>query len=320
MHASAPRRGICPYAHRRLCICVCFTRLLTSIVAEEVHEIQRVRYQDLTFALFGLEFRTRDRPLIITHVPKEQQPCFGPSGPRIDELLRQCSGSVRLMPQGDSAVDRKSCGPPNKTDFTEFMELFAKVGGLQTHYQTDKPFFADDAPDLVKNCGGLWNDVRIPAYFTGMAYAVSPNFYFAQKGMKQQFHQDFLPAELWTSICRGKKKYRIVPISVAWMQLGRDRDLTRFCLRPEDAPMGLHIWEGILNPGEVLWLGAGSLHSVINLEDTISIVQDFIDAGNLTQESWLNVELMKSKMKELYLEVGDLKQGYPVYDRLGVVQ
>merc|ERR1712124_146485 len=50
-------------------------------------------------------------------------------------------------------------------------------------------------------------------------------------------------------------------------------------------PLGFPIGTGIVGPGELLYLPAGAVHAVDALEDTVNIVNNIADVGNLVEPS-----------------------------------
>lgn len=263
---------------------------------DEVHQIKRVRYEDLSFQQFYTEFRQGDRPVIITGIPAQQSPCFGYSGGyNKTKLQAECKAArISVKPFSTNYWERKSCGQPVDMMFAEFLELFDRPGGLDERLGIAGPFFADWV-DIQKYCGDYGRSIRIPAYFTGAVHSTCPSFYYGQKGFNQTWHVDYLPAELWTSICQGKKRFRIVPMSVAWEHLGNVsmKDMHRLLLRPSEWPLGMPIWEGEVEAGDLLWFPAGALHAVENLENSAGVVSNFIDAPNLAPLGSVITELLK---------------------------
>merc|ERR1711995_238629 len=49
-------------------------------------------------------------------------------------------------------------------------------------------------------------------------------------------------------------------------------------------------WEAVMQPGELIFVPAGCPHQVVNLEPTVAVAMNFVDAGN--------VELAAAEMEE----------------------
>jgi len=218
-------------------------------------------------------------------------------------MLHACTGSIRVDKMVSGVTARKGIQRFAQMPFRAFMRLFGQQGSFDRQFSGVEPVMATSSGAINEHCSNLWPHLRFPAYFTGEMCLVPgtsgwpcsrfPQLYFSQKGSRQTFHTDTAKTEMWSAICRGQKRYSVVPITEVWQKLGRNFNLPRALRRPEDWPLGLRIWEGVLNAGEVLYLPAGAVHAVRTEEDTINVVDNFVDAGNLGPLSSVNVDLMK---------------------------
>lgn len=301
--------------HVALVLALCLPCLAGSLVdadwlpfvakPDHIHPIPRVPYAKLTFQQFYLQFRQQDRPLIITDVPHEQFPCFGGLGSFNDSMLLDCKGSLPVHKMVDSPGIRKGVQLVALAPFKEFVHLFAVKGGFNSRCGPIGPVYSDSG-SIRDHCRSLWRHLRFPAFFTGqmrlhagrtgVPYSENPHFpafYFSQKGARQTWHMDEPRTELWSAICRGRKRYRVAPLSRAWRRWGVGVDLGVHLSRPGLRPLRLPVWEGTAAPGEVLYLPAGALHAVLAEEDTVNIVDNFVDASGLGPVSGVNARLLE---------------------------
>merc|ERR1711879_64531 len=165
-----------------------------------------------------------------------------------------------------------------------FLKVFAQEQGFLDAYDLPGPVFAESL-FICDACPRVFLDVRIPAYFTAQLGRFHTEFYFSKQGYRQSYHTDRKAAELWIAICRGQKKYRVVPRSVVWKTLGRaiDSQLDKLLLRSAESPLGLPIWEGVASAGDVVYIPPGAVHAVDTLADSVSIVNDFLEIGELSR-------------------------------------
>lgn len=317
----------------------------TQQAPDTVYPIERVAYENLTFKEF-YEFRMRDRPFVITGVPREQQTCFGSQRDYSDLRFRDCNGSVHVnvMTEGDG--QRKGSRVVGTLPFQEFLELFSTPGGLEARFGTDGPFggtfVQQDDPEndsIRKLCTRSWGDLRIPSYFTGqmgLQTGTGIIIYFSQRGFRQTFHVDLPRTEFWGSICRGRKLYRVVPFSVAVPGLVAEAESATATLRAlklrllrdaENVPLGVPVWEGIVEAGEVFYMPAGAVHAVNAPEDTVNFLANWIDIGGLGPLSDINIKLLKDQDPDLtallesqaQLGMQERLQSWPVLDAVGLV-
>jgi len=318
----------------------------TQQTPDPVYEIQKVAYENLTFKEFH-DFRVQDRPLVITGVPREHRTCFGGLRDYSDLRFRDCNGSVHVNVITDGEGQRKGSRVVGTMPFQEFLEFFSTPGGLESRFGTKGPFggtfVQQDDPEndsIRKLCPKSWRDLRLPAYFTGQMGLHSGTgiiIYFSQRGFRHTFHVDLPRTEFWGSICRGRKRYRVVPFSIAVPGLVPEAESSTATLRAlkmrllrdaEGVPLGVPIWEGVLEAGEVLYMPAGAVHSVDAPEDTVNFLANFIDIGGLGPLSDINIRLLEDQAPDLaallrnqsQLSMQERRRTWPVHDALGPVE
>jgi len=305
---------------------VVFVRLC---LGGQTRAIRRIPYGKLTFLEFFKFFRQGDRPFILTDVPNEQSPCFGElsvpprsvrnvsEDPLMRALRRHCQrGSVPIQRMVRDEI-RKGLSTELWVHMREFLQLWGHPGKLHAKLGLDVAQaggLSVITQGIQDHCSPeLWKHIRFPAYFSGEVrlrakewglaydeYDGYPSIYFSQKGLSMTMHVDNFATEIWSAICRGKKKYRITPFSVARRHLPTFASFEErwATLNNASALADIPTWEGIVGPGEVLYFPASALHAVEALEDTFNIVNNFIDAG------WLG-SLSPGAMEGLILEKKD---------------
>lgn len=273
--------------------------LLPAAKKDDMLPIPVVNYGELSFDRFSKEFRGADRPFVMRNIPPTQAPCFGALGAFNSSMLNGCTGNVQLLKKTSGTANRKGLKQIGNLNYTEFVRLLEEEGGFERAY--GKGHYFGHGQRIDYSCPDLWKHVRIPSYFTGqllLRRVHQPggiDMYFNTKGLTQTYHIDVPKAELWASVCSGRKRYRVVPRSVASQKIGWGGKLHKLLLlRPEEWPLGLPVYHGEIGPGELVYLPAGSLHAVENLEDTLNIVNDVIDAGSLIPISAVNERIMRA--------------------------
>lgn len=127
-----------------------------------------------------------------------------------------------------------------------------------------------------------------------------PFFFISKKGSGSRLHADDTIERVWVQALSGRKHWRLFPPTEYWRlypNLSRlensqmtENDFGYYpqnfyadAMNPdfEKFPLldGALMYEGVLEPGEVLFLPEGWAHQVVNLDDTISVVRNFMDWG-----------------------------------------
>lgn len=257
-----------------------------------------------SFTRFYNEFRLGDKPFVIRGIPREQQSCFGDLGGYDDVFLRRlnCSFTVDVSKMVEGSRVRKGVKHIADLAASEFMELFGTPGGFQRAYGNGSYFGIGRVASILHDCPALANHLRIPAYASGQirlhaSHSGDFDFYWSTKGLNQTYHVDMPKSELWGSVCRGRKYYRVIPRTVAAQKLGWGDSAHKFLLlRPRAWRTGMPVYHGEVGPGELVYLPAGTMHAVDNLEDTVNLVNDAFDVGNLGPMSWVNRRVLEGRV------------------------
>eukprot|EP00746_Dinoflagellata_sp_MGD_P014774 gnl/MRDRNA2_/MRDRNA2_132538_c0_seq1.p1 gnl/MRDRNA2_/MRDRNA2_132538_c0~~gnl/MRDRNA2_/MRDRNA2_132538_c0_seq1.p1 ORF type:complete len:417 (+),score=68.30 gnl/MRDRNA2_/MRDRNA2_132538_c0_seq1:110-1360(+) len=329
-------------------------------LAAETWTIDRIPYEQATFAKV-YEFRYTDRPVIITDVPAEYSPCFGRvggdppspgnlSGDRlINTLLKKCRWKIQVSKMADTTV-RKGVVDVGELDISDFLGLFTNDGRKRFQDLAGHLGPVHGASKSIRDhCPSLWQYIRFPAYFTGDLHlrypkgkieheglpkftivdAEYPSLYITQKGARMTYHVDGPETEVWLAVCRGKKKYRITPLSLVWQKFdgyvsNLQSVLQRLAVEPDNHPFGLPVWQGSIELGDVMYMPAGAVHSVETQEDTINIVNNFLDAGGISPFSQINLEMLRADLEKHrsvleWTASPEGLHGTDVFDNAGIV-
>ncbi|CAE8713543.1 unnamed protein product [Polarella glacialis] len=258
--------------------------LLRVAGSRETQDIERVAYADLTF---DQAYRFR-------------------AGRQAFYYQWSALGSVCLLwkyrePSGNSSGDpfydylsRMDAAPGVRkgSSFFAKISMFHSLGWSHVQAALAKCKF----PSLFH-----WRtELLLHSVANGKAYSeerIFPTFYWSQKGFRQAAHVDIPLTELWSALCRGKKWYYITPLSVAKRLLGVTFDELRNMHHNPDRFSGLPIWQGALSPGEVLYMPAWAIHAIMSEEDSVNIINNFIDVGDLGPVSQGNVQMLKESLQ-----------------------
>jgi hypothetical protein len=104
------------------------------------------------------------------------------------------------------------------------------------------------------------------------------------------FHQDPHFTSAWNASLVGRKKFVIIPGNVVPPGVealgGDDFRAPQVVMKwfvehyHELTPPG-SFYEAVLNPGECIFVPSGWWHTVLNVDDTIAVTQNFVDLANL---------------------------------------
>ncbi|KAK6740189.1 hypothetical protein RB195_008576 [Necator americanus] len=126
--------------------------------------------------------------------------------------------------------------------------------------------------------------------------------YFGVKGTWTKFHSDVMSSYSWSANICGRKLWYFVPPGNENVFMQENKQL------PEDIRLYRQLWEKadvmvlIQNPGEIVFVPTNWYHQVHNLEDTISINHNWLNASNIH----LIYEFLRRHLKEVQKEIGHL--------------
>ncbi|ETV89657.1 hypothetical protein, variant, partial [Aphanomyces astaci] len=155
----------------------------------------------------------------------------------------------------------------------------------------------------------LTPQVTIPAYFArdylqqtpeGTMYRETwPSLFVGPRGSESATHVDSFGSNFWMALVQGRKRWRLVHpndmhlLYPTWhagsadVVYGVDLASTDESKGDSLYPLFRHarVWECVLEAGDILFVPAGTPHFVQNLEHTVAVSSNYIDATNWTQAS-----------------------------------
>lgn len=128
--------------------------------------------------------------------------------------------------------------------------------------------------------------------------SASPTLFVASGGTSSGLHVDFLQTNFWMAMCSGRKRWRLMPredlpllspVYLTDLNAAFPFDLNDV----EAAQVGafqfpdelrlVRLQEGILEPGDLIFVPRGWPHQVENLETAVAVSANFIDRSNLSE-------------------------------------
>ncbi|ELR25075.1 jumonji domain containing 6, putative [Acanthamoeba castellanii str. Neff] len=136
---------------------------------------------------------------------------------------------------------------------------------------------ADKFPHLT----GGWASPSLfgPNLYETIPSGVCPPFKYlivSASGFGTPLHTEPDGGSTWLALLSGRKRWLVFP---------QDADITTFPNYHED--MSAHeffsqvMWEGVQEPGEILYVPSGCAHVVLTLDASVAISVDFINDTNL---------------------------------------
>eukprot|EP01127_Copromyxa_protea_P020131 TRINITY_DN6672_c0_g1_i1.p1 TRINITY_DN6672_c0_g1~~TRINITY_DN6672_c0_g1_i1.p1 ORF type:complete len:475 (+),score=89.17 TRINITY_DN6672_c0_g1_i1:178-1425(+) len=266
------------------------------------------RVPKLSYSEFFSEYAVPNKPVIITEMTKDWA-CFTEwtKERMADKYLRQLAGVKKER------------------------HLFLKFSGYYTDMHHLPKAGKKVGDSIFRNSEGVLvptdpNAYKVPDFFSEDYFSVlgdSRPIYrwllIGGKGSGSCFHQDPNFTAAWNTSISGSKKFvlfpgDVVPPGVA--KIGDDHFeapttvLTWFHEHYHNLVPGTFL-EAIVKPGEMIYVPSGWWHTVLNMEETIAVRQNFVDHVNLPSViSYLAfhkpelhkqfVEALKEKMPSVY--------------------
>ena len=165
-------------------------------------------------------------------------------------------------------------------------------------------------------------DYTVPDYFSLDLFSIlgdkRPDYRWLIVGPKRSgstFHKDPNSTSAWNAVIKGSKKWILFPPNKIPPGVYPTKDegevtapvnlvewyLNYYSLIHED-PDSCKPIEGVCNEGELIFIPRGWWHSVINLENTLAITQNFVSEENLIQV----LKFLKEKPDQISGYKGDL--------------
>ncbi|KAH9139313.1 hypothetical protein AeRB84_016412 [Aphanomyces euteiches] len=245
-----------------------------------------------------LELVNKSMPFILTHA-KLLAGCPGVPPWSVAELKAAC---------GDRSTVLKS-----KSDYDNSLWV-----GIQATTRAPLSTFLDDITNrshepwphslsslylhdvsLAAFCPKLLESLVIPKYFAVDALqrvctknsAYWPSLFIGNNHTTSGLHVDWGSTAAWMGLLQGQKRWRIAQPSERPFLYERVQD----DLEAHPLMQHAHIYEGVLEAGEVIFIPADSPHQVVNLDMTIAVAMNFVDGGNIdAHREFVRYQLMET--------------------------
>ncbi|RHX97510.1 hypothetical protein DYB26_008479 [Aphanomyces astaci] len=199
---------------------------------------------------------------------------------RLEDGPRQSVGSfIQAMQRDDWSAE-----PP----------LYIHDVSIPLHFPGTWPHHA---PLLTCLLVELTPQVTIPAYFARDYLQQTPDLFVGPRGSESATHVDSFGSNFWMALVQGRKRWRLVHpndmhlLYPTWhagsadVVYGVDLASTDESKGDSLCPLHARVWECVLEAGDILFVPAGTPHFVQNLEHTVAVSSNYIDATNWTQAS-----------------------------------
>jgi len=239
--------------------------------------VPRIRAGDINLDQFRQSFLRTGQPCIITDVvptwPAAQK--WHP-----DKLMDEyCETLIKINEYADNELRVKM----TMRDFLVYMR----------ENEDYKPLYVFDS-SFQRRAPNMLSDYGIPQYFWEDLLAAlddqhRPAFrwwLFGSARTGTPFHQDPNGTSAWNAVTHGHKRWALYP---SWMQGapgsfsgGHQINSLKWwsLVYPKLAPHEKPI-EFVQGPGELIFIPSGWWHAVLNLDETVSVTQNFVNKENL---------------------------------------
>eukprot|EP01128_Nolandella_sp_AFSM9_P011225 TRINITY_DN7948_c0_g1_i1.p1 TRINITY_DN7948_c0_g1~~TRINITY_DN7948_c0_g1_i1.p1 ORF type:complete len:500 (+),score=107.55 TRINITY_DN7948_c0_g1_i1:47-1546(+) len=241
------------------------------------------RVSGLSLDEFGREYDQKNQPVIITGLSK-------------DWHANRAWVKEKLVPPYDEQFRGiKSLDSASSSSEWKFQHFYTNM----FHFDAEKPHFAekvfygdDDAPRNVR-----LSDFEVPPYFRKDYFEVLENerpsqFRWLLVGAARSgssFHQDPHFTAAWNTSLTGRKKFVMFPgdtLPPGVEQLGDDDFksppiVIKWFMEFYHTLSPGSFFECVVAPGECSFVPSGWWHTVLNLDDTIAVTQNFVNDVNL---------------------------------------
>lgn len=282
--------------------------------------IERVHWSKLTPDRFQLQYQIPCKPVIITGFPP-----LGGQNWTLEHLKEQCSHlPTPLQRHSSNSTTWAGMTPlpdsPMPLPFGEFLDEIASGRAQELH--PDAMVF--DWP-LSQGCPELLKTFQVPSLMSSVFTSFGPSMFVQPSGTRSGLHVDAGSTHFWQFLYSGRKRFRVFNPH-AWGRLFSDHDWQRAFFRdarctslfgdeayhaagcdddfggaPIDAfdeeelerlasqsGIGLQMREGVIEPGELIYIPANAPHQVQNEGGSawsIATSVNFVDVSNVVQAS-----------------------------------
>ncbi|EKX39010.1 hypothetical protein GUITHDRAFT_76659 [Guillardia theta CCMP2712] len=245
----------------------------------------KIHVNDFTVEEFVDKYETASRPCII----RGAMDGWRAYGKWSLEWLAQEHGDVELRCGDDEEGERVEI---KLSHFVRYMQ----------EQEDDNPLYVFDEnfADDEKETASMAQDFSIPTYFQEDLFKYlgeddRPPYRWVLVGPKRSgssIHIDPCGTSAWNSLLAGRKRWVLFPPGTprsvikpeSWLAQKRSEALDWFLYHldgmKQQLPAHQQPVEVIMEAGETIFVPGGWWHTVLNLEDTIAVTQNFVSSNN----------------------------------------
>jgi len=265
-------------------------------------KIDRVKAAEISVEHFQSEYCSKRRAVIICQAESPT-----PSPWTLNHIRSSC---------GDARVAVKTPSS-HSTEWANLEEAESKKVSafidqkIRDHYLFDW--------SLPLNAPNLAKEFKVPKYFEdNILTATSPDALYRQswpslflgpKGTKSGLHIDAFGSHFWMYLISGVKKWTFYPPRAAGDLSPSFSDSMDPTFNPSQEELdNVSCYSIELQPGELLFVPAGSPHKVENLDDTVAVSGNFVNSSNLSEfQHHLRVNALQDpRSRDLLTELSQL--------------
>jgi len=239
--------------------------------------VPRIRASEITVDAFKDRFLKAGQPCVITDVV--------PTWPAMhkwhpDTLLDSyCETLIKINEYNDDDLRIKM----TMRDFLIYMR----------ENQEARPLYVFDS-SFQRRAPTLLQDYGIPRFFWEDLFAALDNqhrpafrwFLTGSARTGSPFHQDPNGTSAWNAVTHGHKRWALYPpwmaqVPGSYPNGHQPNSLKWWALIYPQLPPELKPIELIQGPGDLIFIPSGWWHAVLNLDETVSVTQNFVNVENL---------------------------------------
>lgn len=254
-----------------------------------VQQVQRRHWRNLSTRAFHQEFALKRIPVVITGVFDGMLPTWD-----AEQIERVCGDrKATLKKRVVGAMEWANLREHNRSSIQDVFTHWRQDNGSD---QLEGGMVFDWS--IPKYCPKLAEEWVVPRYFAGdflqrippsnvTSYRdVWPSLFVAPAGTRGGLHTDSFGSNFYQLAVAGRKRWVFFQeqdaallgvnyLKQTYLVDAIEADLERFPLQQYASR-----FEAIIGPGDLIFVPAGAPHQVENLEPTIAISQNYVDASN----------------------------------------
>eukprot|EP00930_Biecheleria_cincta_P009893 TRINITY_DN111778_c0_g1_i1.p1 TRINITY_DN111778_c0_g1~~TRINITY_DN111778_c0_g1_i1.p1 ORF type:complete len:395 (-),score=40.44 TRINITY_DN111778_c0_g1_i1:102-1286(-) len=314
---------------------ICCGLAVPQRVSARFIDLDRWSAADLSLEEFEARYLNK-APVVISGIS------ICPDSVQLDNLGDYCSGTWQIMVETEGGEnDWAGLQAKNAIPARTFIAQMSSVPDNKRKKKRKRPRYAFDV-NMYQHCAQLPQWMFVPGHASkvlmnqwaghwSQCQLPNMNLYLAERGMRTNLHVDDHHTNFVASMCQGQKVWRIMKPgdwASQWKRLGTSYPSPgittadgKFILGDLPRPfetwtdsskllsLGIDIFEGILGPGEMLYIPAGAPHAAHTLNNSFMVAvndfsfqegKDFIKAcKTVRSQKSARLEYTKTQCKDL---------------------